>query len=377
MPRYAQRDRYQVGDYWLGQRIQDGTPAWYRMWWDKEAGRSRRASLRTSCFEEAKSRLNQWFILQAQPKGNTLADFTLAEIFPRYFDQHARSLRSADDSRRALKYWLDFHTTATLEQALHPIRQQEFHKWLRDERGLSPNSVRRILSVGKAGLNWSWKRNEIPALPHIQLVKAGRVDPKGRPLDVKEIVRLFEASTAPHTSVFMAFMLGTASRPGATLDLKYNQIDTRNNLIDLSPPGRAQTKKYRPKVRLPSQLKDFVVQTNENISDQSVVAFRGVGVASVKRSWESTRANANLPGKVTGYSFRHTVARWLRQQSVPAWSVASQLGHKAPGFETSEIYAPFDPNHLKEACSAIDLLLETVARQLRASNMSEVLLKFR
>jgi len=375
MPRYARKDRYQVGGYWLGQRNQDGTPAWYRMWWDAETGRTRRVSLGTTDFEEAKQRLNKWFILQAQPKGETLADFTLAEIFPRYFEEHCRKLRTTDDSRRALKYWLDFHKTANPEQVLHPIRQAEFHKWLAEDNTLAPNSVRRVLSVGKAGLNWSWKRGELPALPHIQLVKVGRVDPKGRPLDMDELVKLFAVASAPHTAIYMAFMLGTAARPGAVLDLKYSQIDLSNRLIDLCPPDYVQTKKYRPTVRLPEQLVDFVAFGKAQAPDGAVVAFKNAPVSSVKRSWLRTRAAADFPGKVTGYSFRHTMARWMRQQSVPAWSVASQLGHKAPGFETSEIYAPFDPNHLKGACDAIDILLDSVARQLHATSMSEFLLK--
>ncbi|MEE4378229.1 MAG: hypothetical protein V2J55_12075 [Candidatus Competibacteraceae bacterium] len=57
---------------------------------------------------------------------------------------------------------------------------------------------------------------------------------------------------------------------------------------------------------------------------------------------------------MTPYSLRHTLTRWLRSQSVPAWEVAAQLGHRAPGTSTTEIYAPFDPAYLTQAVRAID-----------------------
>ncbi|OYW82949.1 MAG: hypothetical protein B7Z22_13295 [Hyphomonas sp. 32-62-5] len=82
-----------------------------------------------------------------------------------------------------------------------------------------------------------------------------------------------------------------------------------------------------------------------------------------------------MSGNVQTYSFRHTIARWLRMQSVPAWEVAAQLGHKAPDYSTTEIYAPFDPAYLTKATDAIDLFLCQVARQLDADTVSEFLLE--
>ena len=36
---------YKVGEYWLGQR--EASPNWYRVWWDPDTGRIRRALLGT------------------------------------------------------------------------------------------------------------------------------------------------------------------------------------------------------------------------------------------------------------------------------------------------------------------------------------------
>ena len=70
------------------------------------------------------------------------------------------------------------------------------------------------------------------------------------------------------------------------------------------------------------------------------------------------RAAAGLDEEVNPYSIRHTVARWMRQNGVPAWEVAAQLGHKSRDYRTTELYAAFDPAYLENAVRAIDLLFD-------------------
>jgi len=271
---------------------------------------------------------------------------------------------------RSLRYWLEFHKTATVKEALQAHKQAQFRHRLSKEKGLAPNSVRRVLADGKAALNWAWKRGEVDALPYIELVKAPRPEPKGRPLNVEEVVRLFETATSPHIKIFMAFMLGTAGRTGAVVELTYSQIDLTNNLIHLNPTGRQQNKKYRPTVRLPQQLREYVRLQQSKTPEGAVITYDGNEVTTVRRSWRNTKKKSELSGNVQTYSFRHTIARWLRQQSVPAWEVSAQLGHKAPEYSTTEIYAPFDPAYLTNSVEAIDEFLLEVAQHLGFKSMS-------
>ena len=371
MSRYAPRNRYQVGGVWLGQR--SGSDAWYRMWCEPGTRRTKRASLGTTDFDEAKARLNEWFILnQTVSAPNATSVVTLAEVFARFFEQHGQHLKSASDTSRSLRYWLDFHREATIDEALLPNKQTQFRQWLSDHKNLAPGTVRRVLSVGKAALNWSWKRGEVGPLPYIQLVPVPRPEPKGRPLEVEEVADLFKATTQQHLAVFMVLMIATAGRTGAILDLTYDQIDLRRKLIDLNPLGRSQTKKYRPMVRLPEQLVEYISKTVE--AGKPIVSFEGAPIDCIRRSWRQTRKRSGLLGNVQTYSFRHTMARWMRSQSVPAWEVAAQLGHKAPDYSTTEIYAPFDPTYLGQATTATDEFLRQVAEQLGASSMSKYLL---
>ena len=63
-----------------------------------------------------------------------------------------------------------------------------------------------------------------------------------------------------------------------------------------------------------------------------------------------------LGGQVQPYSLRHTVARWLRKEGVPAWQVAAQLGHSVSAHSMTERYASYSPDCLEGCVSSLDCL---------------------
>ena len=145
MSRTDTKSRYQVGDYWLSQK--SNSCSWNRTWFDRNTKQTRRASLRTADFEEAKVRLNEWFILNAtktEPEPNK--DVLLANVFARFFDQHAKYLTTSYDYRRSLNIWLDFHEEATIAEALQANAQARFRSYLLNEKKLSCGSGRRSYS---------------------------------------------------------------------------------------------------------------------------------------------------------------------------------------------------------------------------------------
>ena len=164
--------------------------------------------------------------------------------------------------------------------------------------------------------------------------------------------------TEPNQIIVQAFilwMLGAAGRPEATLDLRTDQIDEGNDLVHLNPEGRPPSKKFHPTVKLPGQLKDFIPE-----EEGFVVSYHADRVRSIKTAWRQLREGCKLDTDVNPYSLRHTVARHLRSEGVPAWEVAAQLGHSQPGMTTTEIYAPFSPDYLQSAVKSIDNLLAAV-----------------
>ncbi len=136
------------------------------------------------------------------------------------------------------------------------------------------------------------------------------------------------------------------------------------------PLGRTQTKKRRADVPMCSELRKLLVAWEP--SEGPVVQFRG----------KSTHARQDRPGKprVTGlaedanpYSLRHTVARWLRAESVPVWEVAALLGHKMPGHNVTELYAAADPQHMQATKQALNRLCVPFACQVGEKKMERAM----
>lgn len=373
MPRYSQEEKeYRVGDYWLSK--QSRSPAWCRTWYDQQSQQTKRSSLRTTDFEEAKQKLNDWFILENQRVSEATDAVTIASIFARYFENHGQHLKSSALVEIALRYWLDFYGDKSLSETANVREQERFHNWLIHQKGLKPNSAARIVSNGKTAINWAWKRGEIDHVPYFLPIKnIGVVPPRGRPIDLTEIASLIRAATRPHLVDFIILMLATASRPDAILELTFDRCDFENGLIILNAPDRPQTKKHRPIVKMPDQVRTYLELLKAQSSCEHVISFRGRPVKNLKTVWKTSRAKADLDDQVNPYSLRHTIARHLRRQSVPAWEVAAQLGHKVRGASTTEIYAPFDPTYLSQSKQAIDALFCQLSCEFRVKDVSELI----
>ncbi|WP_440870750.1 tyrosine-type recombinase/integrase [Xanthomonas sacchari] len=173
---------------------------------------------------------------------------------------------------------------------------------------------------------------------------------------------------ADHIWAYFLVRLCTGCRGDAALDLQVFQIDRGAGLVRLNPPGRQQTKKYRPVVPLLPALASYLDQAKPSAY---VVHWHQRPVASIKTTWRKLRRAALLPAWFVPKTIRHTVATWLRQRGVPAWEVSGLLGHHAGG--TTDAYAKFDPTYLGEARKALQAIVEDLARdvpRLRALGVS-------
>ncbi len=353
MARYTDRE-YRIGDFWLSRR--GNSPAWCRTWFDTKTRQTCRTSLRTTDFEEAKQALTDWFVLNNTPKSKEPEDHPLAEVIARYWEHHGQNLLSAQRTRISLKYWLDFYGERTVADITDATLQERFHTWLKD-RDMQSTTIRRVLSDGRAAINFAWKRGEIASAPYILTVEKDdrkAAPPKGRPLEIDEVATLFEGTKNPNLIMFMTLMIATAARPDAIRELTLRQCDVKNRLIALNPEGRAQTTKYRPTVRMPESIVPLIERYEPNAPEVHLVGGGDQAMKSLRTAWHTARRNANLDSQVNPYSLRHTMARWLRKSGVPAWEVSAQLGHKRQELSITEVYAPYDPSYLGEATRAID-----------------------
>ena len=314
----------------------------------------------TSDFQAAKLELAKWVTSHGEMRNEKSEDVPLETILVRYWQRHASKLASARSQRVAMEYLSEFFAGALISD-LTVRRQEEFIEWL-SRKDLSSSYIKKILGAGKWALNYAWKRQEISSSPHILTVPENR--PSMTRLELDEIVELFDAIEQHHLFMFVMLALNTLSRPGALLELKVDQCDLSRDLTHLNPDGRNQTKKRRPIVPISQTLRPFI----EAIPEGYLIQFRGKPVRSIKTAWRKMVRRAGLRQDITPMTLRRTMARELRRRGVQPWDLAGLMGHVAQE-STTEIYAEYDPEYLKQAIQAIDAYLAEVNERTRHTKL--------
>ena len=222
-------------------------------------------------------------------------------------------------------------------------------KWLREQRTppLSDGYIKRILTVGKAALNDAYKEGELSAAPYV--IPGEDAPAKDLVLSVAQSAALWDAAKQPHERMMLALLYGTLARPEAALALRREYADLDRRLLTTNPPGRKQTKKYRPVV----PVGDFLLPWLESAPAGPLVAWRGKPIDSFKTAWRRMRGDAGLPKEAVPKTIRHTMATELRAAGVPEAEIQGFLGHRAYGGKT-EVYAKYRPDYLGAAVAAID-----------------------
>lgn len=339
----------QIGDFWLSQRA--GSQHWCRTWFDAGTRQTKRASLGTGDFQEAKLKLWEWFAKHGRVPQQQPQEAPLDLVLVRYYQQHAHALPSAEMARIALRYWSDFFGACAVSDVT-AARQREFIAAMRAE-GKSEGYIKRILTVGKSALNRAYREGEIAAVPFILPGQDGPA--RDRVLSLAESSALWLASEMPHERMMLALLYCTLARPEAALGLRREFVDFDRRLLVQNPPGRRQTRKVRPTV----PVCDFLLPWLEAAPAGPLVAWHGKPIASFKTAWRKLRARAYLPPEIVPKTIRHTMATELRAADVPEAEIQGMLGHRAYGGKT-EVYAKYRPDYLGHAVRAIDAYMGRV-----------------
>lgn len=381
-------DKFQIGEYWLSQ--QRGSPHWYATW--RAPGRTKRASLAktgkksgldTTDFEQAKEALADWIATEVRTKDAAPADVRLAPLLVRYLEEVADKKPSASQNRYCAGFVADHYGLLFLNE-ITTNKQRDVLRTLHKEKGFSVGTLNRIQAALSAALGYARQENEIIAAPKIilskakiaDIVEAGEKEPERR-LSMPELAELIDAIESEHVFRYVILAITTAARPDAITDLMPGpgQLNFNDKLIRLNPPGRYQTKKFRPVIPMAKVIERWIpLWISEDADAQKergkigpipLVNYHGKPVENPKKAIRVTAMRAKLMKvddmdmrrNVTPYTLRRTVGRVLRQKHVPMADIAAFMGHKMRGFDTTEIYADPSPDFLEKPKEAIDSMI--------------------
>ena len=144
MPRYTKHS-FQVGEWWLSQR--SGSPAWYATCYDAATQRTRRVSLGTDDFEQARQRLLERYLEQHRPQNAPAESVALADILLDYYKTQGSQARSAGSVRTSCGYWVDFFGEASVAEATKPPRLEAFIAHLTGQGSRRPISSASLASA--------------------------------------------------------------------------------------------------------------------------------------------------------------------------------------------------------------------------------------
>ena len=154
---------------------------------------------------------------------------------------------------------------------------------------------------------------------------------------------------------YIIWLLATGARKEAMLDLTLERCNMKDRLIELNPPNRRQTTKYRPTIRMPEVIVPLVSRLNRRHSKIThVIGLKQTRLGSPHESWNYAREKAGLDKQVNSYSLRHTISRELSRRQVSMYEIKSHLGHKPQELDITAVYAPYNPSFLKAAAAGID-----------------------
>lgn len=133
-----------IGDCWLSQR--PGSGSWCRTWFDKRTRQTKRASLGTDDFQQAQLKLAEWVVNNQVLKKEAPQEIPIETVLVRYYNNHGKNIRSAEDARRSLDKWSAYFAEQVISD-ITPATVDGFIESLAVQ-GCSEGYIGRILRVG-------------------------------------------------------------------------------------------------------------------------------------------------------------------------------------------------------------------------------------
>lgn len=271
-----------------------------------------------------------------------------------YYDEHCvNSVVAAKSSYKHVIEHLKKYFGGLCTNIISPADVYEYcNKRRNGEIGkqAADGTLNRELNILITAIKYAAKRLKIPAdevVPDIRFAFPKPPQAKDTWLtlgEMEKMLQLAKGNSEKYPRIYRFCMLGfyTGQRKKAILELRTDQVDMDSRVIIFNPPGRAQTKKNRPKVPIADELLPMIEYAIKN-GDEYICIHPG----DIRKSFETLINKCKFKKHVTPHVLRHTYATQALQAGVSIWDVAGVMGDDPK--MVLERYGHHDPDFLRSA----------------------------
>lgn len=335
--------------------------AWYIRWF--EGGRVRKRS--TGCGRgreaEARQALGQFLLEHEKPGPRDPDARRISDVLTAYGEEHAPETDYPWNIGYAIarlnEYWGDRCVGEITETECRRYAAQRTAKVGGKERPASTGTTGNDLIYLQAAIRHDYRQGRLTR--EVPVWKPKRPEPRERWLTRSEVARLIRGArrslwARKHLPLFILCAYYLAARKEALLSLRWPQVDIERGRVDLNPPGRERTTKGRPTLPIPRKLMTHLRYARKRGTDTGfVITYQGGPVKDLKKGWHRAVEKAELDGKVTPHTLRHTAATHMAMGGVPLKVISLYLGHASIRI-TEQVYAKYQPEFLDQARAFFD-----------------------
>jgi len=317
---------------------------WYIIWSPENEEKTSRGTKRVSTGSTDRRAAEQYraqFVAglkNAAPKEEP----SITYILDRYRNErgvHTRSLDTIDQHLKPLKEYFGDLLPSHLSNSLF--------KEYAGQQKISAGTLLRRLGILKAAIHYAEGERWIEQQPQF-IMPVKSPPPRDVWLKREEVAMLIEKAKTPHIRLFIKIAVSTAARSGAILDLKWDQLDLENRIIDF---GRGFGNKRRSVVPMNEEVYEALLEAKELAQTDHVIEYNAKPTRAIKKAFSRLCESCGI--KASPHVLRHTAATWLVMDGVPLSEVARLLGDSEKTVET--VYGKHSPDYLRRAVTRLNL----------------------
>jgi integrase/recombinase XerD len=266
--------------------------------------------------------------------------FTMSELFEKFmWSKRAEGLapRTIEEYELHFSWFFDWLDGDLTSDEMKTEVFLEYIHFMKEEKGLAPNTVNIRIRTLRAFLRWCYRENHIsePIHEKIKLVKTEQDTIESfTTTEVKAIFNAFDTSTFVgfRDKVMVTVLLDTMVRIGELLNMKRSLVDLKKGIIQLEAMN-TKTRKAR-EVPISSKtaklLKEYMVESEDFGEEILFLTYDGRPIEG--NTWRTRLKEigelAGIKGKrVSPHTFRHTGALFYIMNGGDPFSLQKILGH--------------------------------------------------